>query len=102
MIARPPHAGAGEGHLAVQAEDIQQDVSYELVKANRLPMPIEHVTEWLFRVARNRISDLFRKKGPESFSDTAVAGASAFLHAFAPWARPAPQAGSIRHAAAQT
>ena len=56
------------------AEDILQDVFYELVEANRLLMPIEHVTGWLFRVARNRITDLFRKKKPESFSDTAVAG----------------------------
>jgi len=55
------------------AEDILQDVFYELVEANRLLMPIEHVTAWLFRVARNRITDLFRKKKPESFSDTAVA-----------------------------
>jgi RNA polymerase sigma factor (sigma-70 family) len=55
------------------AEDILQDVFYELVEANRLLMPIEHVTGWLFRVARNRIVDLFRKKKPESFSDTAVA-----------------------------
>jgi RNA polymerase sigma factor (sigma-70 family) len=55
------------------AEDILQDVFYELVEANRLLMPIEHVTGWLFRVARNRITDLFRKKKPESFSDTAVA-----------------------------
>jgi RNA polymerase sigma factor (sigma-70 family) len=56
------------------AEDILQDVFYELVEANRLLMPIEHVTGWLFRVARNRITDLFRKKKPESFSDTAAAG----------------------------
>jgi RNA polymerase sigma factor (sigma-70 family) len=56
------------------AEDILQDVFYELVEANRLVMPIEHVTGWLFRVARNRITDLFRKKKPESFSDSAVAG----------------------------
>src|SRR5213594_3102668 len=56
------------------AEDILQDVFCELVEANRLLMPIEHVTGWLFRVARNRITDLFRKKKPESFSDTAVAG----------------------------
>lgn len=56
------------------AEDILQDVFYELVEANRLLMPIEHVTGWLFRVARNRIADLFRKKKPESFSDTAAAG----------------------------
>ncbi|MFY9561814.1 MAG: sigma-70 family RNA polymerase sigma factor [Terriglobales bacterium] len=55
------------------AEDILQDVFYELVEANRLLMPIQHVTGWLFRVARNRIIDLFREKKPESFSDTAVA-----------------------------
>ena len=54
------------------AEDILQDVFYELVEANRLLMPIEHVTGWLFRVARNRITDLFRKKKPESFSNAAV------------------------------
>jgi RNA polymerase sigma factor (sigma-70 family) len=56
------------------AEDILQDVFYELVEANRLLMPIEHVTGWLFRVARNRITDLFRKKKPESFSDAGVEG----------------------------
>src|ERR1700740_3715332 len=54
------------------AEDIVQEVFYELVEANRLLMPIEHVTGWLFRVARNRITDLFRKKKPENFSDRAV------------------------------
>ena len=54
------------------AEDILQDVFYELVEANRRLMPIEHVTAWLFRVARNRIIDLFRKKRPESFTDAAV------------------------------
>src|SRR5438094_15648 len=51
------------------AEDILQEVFYKLVEANRLLMPIDHVTAWLFRVARNRITDLFRKKRPESFSD---------------------------------
>jgi len=55
------------------AEDILQDVFYELVEANRLLMPIEHVTGWLFRVARNRITDLFRKKKPETFSHASVA-----------------------------
>jgi hypothetical protein len=50
-----------------------QDVFYELVEANRLLMPIEHVTGWLSRVAHNRIADLFRKKKTESFSETAVA-----------------------------
>src|SRR5947207_10988273 len=52
-----------------EVEDILQDVFYKLVEANRLLMPIEHVTAWLFRVARNRITDVFRKKRPQSFSD---------------------------------
>jgi RNA polymerase sigma factor (sigma-70 family) len=53
----------------LDAEDVLQDVFYRLVEANRLLMPIEHVTGWLFRVARNRITDLFRKKEPENFSE---------------------------------
>jgi RNA polymerase sigma factor (sigma-70 family) len=55
------------------AEDIVQEVFYELVEANRLLMPIEHVTGWLYRVARNRITDLFRKKKPLAFSDATIA-----------------------------
>lgn len=55
-------------------EDIVQEVFYELVEANRLLMPIDHVTGWLFRVARNRITDLFRKKKPERLSDVAQIG----------------------------
>jgi len=55
------------------AEDILQDVFSELVEANRLLMPIEHVTGWLFRVARNRITDFFRRKKPDRLSDAAVA-----------------------------
>lgn len=47
------------------AEDVLQDVFSRLVQANRLLMPIDHVTGWLFRVARNRITDLFRAAGPE-------------------------------------
>jgi RNA polymerase sigma factor (sigma-70 family) len=58
---------------ASDAEDVLQDVFCELVEANRLLMPIDHVTGWLFRVARNRITDLFRKKKPVRFSDAAVA-----------------------------
>ena len=54
------------------AEDVLQDVFAELVEANRLLMPIEHVTGWLFRVARNRITDLFRKRRPESLGDSAL------------------------------
>src|SRR5260370_33233849 len=56
----------------LDVEDIVQEVFYELVQANRLLMPIDHVTGWLFRVARNRITDLFRKKKPEAFSDAAL------------------------------
>jgi RNA polymerase sigma factor (sigma-70 family) len=51
------------------AEDVLQDVFYKLVEANRLLMPINHVTGWLFQVARNRITDLFRKKRPDRFSE---------------------------------
>ena len=58
---------------ARDAEDILQDVFYELVEANRLLMPIEHITGWLYRVARNRIIDLFRKSTTESFSDLDLA-----------------------------
>ena len=53
-------------------EDLLQEVFYELVEANRLLMPIDSVTGWLFQVARNRITDLFRKKRPATFSDRAV------------------------------
>ncbi|PYU16597.1 MAG: RNA polymerase subunit sigma-24 [Acidobacteria bacterium] len=58
----------------LDAEDILQDVFYKLVEANRLLMPIEHATGWLFRVARNRITDLFRKKKPQSFGEISVEG----------------------------
>jgi RNA polymerase sigma factor (sigma-70 family) len=51
------------------AEDLLQEVLFELVRAHRLLMPIEFVTGWLYRVARNRITDLFRKKRPAGFSD---------------------------------
>jgi RNA polymerase sigma factor (sigma-70 family) len=51
-----------------EAEDILQDVFYELVEAYRLMKPIEQVGAWLFRVARNRIIDVFRKKKPEAMS----------------------------------
>jgi RNA polymerase sigma factor (sigma-70 family) len=50
------------------AEDILQDVFYELIEAYRMMKPIEQVGAWLYRVARNRIIDGFRKKKPEPFS----------------------------------
>jgi RNA polymerase sigma factor (sigma-70 family) len=56
------------------AEDILQDVFYELVEAYRMMKPIERVSAWLYRVARNRITDLFRKKRPGTLVDDPVAG----------------------------
>jgi RNA polymerase sigma factor (sigma-70 family) len=51
------------------AEDILQDVFHEFVEAYRLPEPIEQVSAWLFRVARNRIVDRFRKKREQPFGE---------------------------------
>ncbi len=61
---------------AEDAEDILQDVFAELVEANRRLMPIEHVSGWLFRVARNRIIDLLRRKEPERFGDATIVTSS--------------------------
>jgi RNA polymerase sigma factor (sigma-70 family) len=52
-------------------EDLLQEVFFELVRAHRLLLPIDFVTGWLYRVARNRITDLFRKKKPQAFSEAA-------------------------------
>jgi RNA polymerase sigma factor (sigma-70 family) len=52
-----------------EAEDILQDVFYELIEAYRLMKPMEQVTAWLYRVARNRITDLFRRQKPVSLSE---------------------------------
>jgi RNA polymerase sigma factor (sigma-70 family) len=54
------------------AEDILQDVFSRLFEANDLLVPIEHVTGWLYRVARNRITDWFRGRRTELFSDLAA------------------------------
>jgi len=56
-----------------EAEDILQDVFYELVEAYRMMKPVEEVTAWLFRVARNRIIDLFRRKSREGARAEAAA-----------------------------
>ena len=52
------------------AEDVLQDVFYELTQAYRLMKPVEQVTAWMYRVARNRITDLFRKQKAVSLSDS--------------------------------
>lgn len=61
-------------HVAdpAEVEDILQDVFFELVLAYRVMKPVEHVGAWLFHVARNRITDLFRKKKPEPLADQAL------------------------------
>jgi RNA polymerase sigma factor (sigma-70 family) len=82
------------------ADDILQDVFSELVEANRLLMPIEHVTGWLFRVARNRITDLFRRKTPERLGEGAAAGADddlLRLEELLPSADAGPEALYARH-----
>ncbi|SFS00453.1 RNA polymerase sigma factor, sigma-70 family [Granulicella pectinivorans] len=53
------------------AEDILQDVFYELIQTYRIMKPVEQVTAWLYRVARNRITDLFRKQKPASLDEPA-------------------------------
>ena len=75
-----------------EAEDVLQDVFYELVTAYRMMQPIEQVTAWLFRVARNRIVDLFRRRKREQLraapQDEDPSGASQLLDSL-----PSPEAG---------
>ena len=59
-----------------EVEDVLQDVFFELVQVDRLLSPIEDVGAWLYRVARNRITDLFRKKRPEALADQVITTAS--------------------------
>jgi RNA polymerase sigma factor (sigma-70 family) len=58
------------------AEDILQDAFYELVETYRMMKPVEQIGAWLFRVARNRIIDLFRKRKPEIL-ESEIAGMAA-------------------------
>jgi RNA polymerase sigma factor (sigma-70 family) len=74
------------------ADDILQEVFYELVRAHRLLMPIDTVSSWLFSVARNRITDLFRKKTPDLFTEIAVEGEAGELLDIADLL-PSPDAG---------
>ena len=81
-------------------EDILQDVFTELVEAYRMMTPIREVTAWLFRVARNRITDSFRKKKPERLRDQPVGedadGDGSTLEDLLPSAEAGPEANYFR------
>jgi RNA polymerase sigma factor (sigma-70 family) len=81
------------------AEDILQDVFYELVEATRLMKPIEHASAWLFRVARNRITDRFRKRKPEVSIDAPIvvaAGGASLFEDLLPSMEAGPEAAYAR------
>lgn len=82
------------------AEDILQDVFYELIEAYRLMKPVEQVTAWLFRVARNRIIDRFRRKKREQTRTTASNetedGAHSDLMDLLPSSEAGPEAAYMR------
>jgi RNA polymerase sigma factor (sigma-70 family) len=89
---------------AEDVEDILQDVFAELVEANRRLMPIDHVTGWLFRVARNRITDLFRRRQPHRLSDAVIAtgdGELLRVEDLLPSAEAGPDAVYARHVLVQ-
>lgn len=80
-----------------EAEDILQDVFYELLEAYRLMKPVEHVTAWLFRVARNRMIDLFRRNKPSSLnSPVSAEGEADTLEDLLPSADAGPEAAYAR------
>ena len=84
---------------AQDVEDILQDVFYELVEANRRLMPIDHVTGWLFQVARHRITDLFRRRQPARFADltmTSEDGETVRIEDLVPSAGAGPEAELVR------
>jgi RNA polymerase sigma factor (sigma-70 family) len=83
-----------------EAEDILQDVFYELVEASRMMQPVEHVSAWLFRVARNKIIDFFRKKRPDTSTGEPLAateqGESITLEDLLPSSDEGPEAAFAR------
>jgi RNA polymerase sigma factor (sigma-70 family) len=85
---------------AGDAEDILQDVFYELVEAYRMVKPVEQVTAWLFRIARNRITDMFRKKAREGTrtrtSDVVEEGEELLLEELLPSLDAGPDAAYFR------
>lgn len=80
------------------AEDVLQDVFFELVEAERLMQPLQQVGAWLFRVARNRIIDRFRKKSAEAVQDAPAAEGreTRFLRDLLPGRDAGPEAAYAR------
>src|SRR5215475_3885701 len=87
------------------AEDILQEVFFELVEAYRLMKPVEQVTAWLFRVARNRIIDLFRRRQRDAartgLSPAPAEGDSLELEQMLPSREAGPEAAYFRAALAE-
>jgi RNA polymerase sigma factor (sigma-70 family) len=83
---------------AADAEDVLQDVLYEVTLAYRLPEPIEQIGAWMYRVALNRITDLFRKKKPGLIEDMLAADSEAdhLLDAILPADEDGPEAAYAR------
>jgi RNA polymerase sigma factor (sigma-70 family) len=83
---------------APEAEDILQEVLYELVAAYRLMQPVEQAGAWLMRVARNRIIDRFRRRQPQLLGDLAAPGeaADAQLEKLFPPVQDGPETQLIR------
>jgi RNA polymerase sigma factor (sigma-70 family) len=85
---------------AGDAEDVLQDVFYELVETYRMMKPVEQVTAWLFRVARNRITDLFRRKNREALRTEAASvsedGDELYLEELLPSSDAGPDAAYAR------
>src|SRR5258706_7237298 len=85
---------------AAEAEDILQDVLYELVAAYRLMQPIEQAGAWLMRVARNRIIDRFRKKKMDPFSNSPLLvndeDESGSMEELLPSIEPGPEGEAVR------
>jgi RNA polymerase sigma factor (sigma-70 family) len=87
---------------AAEAEDILQEVLYELVAAHRLMQPIEQAGAWLMRVARNRIIDRFRKKRAEPLSSSLLVAddddEAGVLEDLLPSVEPGPEGEALREA----
>ena len=77
-------------------EDVLQDVFFELIEAQRMVTPLRQAGAWLFRVAKNRITDLFRKRGAEARRQGPTDDDSLDLEAWLPSKEAGPEAAYAR------